>query len=628
MRTLAAALLLGAAVACGPSPDARPPAPSGTLVIVVRQGPERVSFQPKVDRIRRANEQLSAILGHSIQIEIDGSLLPQDHDGAQDVIARLVETVAQDLDTIKEHEPNALPVAAATFERLVVRYSPTESAQRGRRYAVLDRAKKTIDVTLGESRWLALKQNDISDPILRVFDGEQADKYAHVLPDRLSARERRAWLDYHIHQKSKPDPGQALGSVDALTVRGAVTLAKDGDAEARKYLVERTLSDFSTTYHHQQAEVEAAPDGSPFRRAESAFVAWLRDTLPTMTVEEREHVARGLWVFDFRKNRERDPYASFAFPGIDRMAFGFAQADAWSAANHPSRVRVYDDVVGPVRLETARGEFRYQGEGTHNPNFYRWALAAPAREDAFVQGLLARSDPAFVMAAFYNAHTALRDEADYLRFLRRFEASAPHWRAGADVHRAVIYRPSPAVLEEARRQWREVPIARGHALFYFARQADGSYHPEVDWPDMLQGRKPDDAILQDTLALGWQAFELVPTFWRQVQKTSGRLGLVETAALQMLDQDARAMPGHRDVGGILAAVGRIDCEDGDLAEVAALRKWAEAQIPSRPGQRLSQILEATDPKECQPKHRAAPPPRKPAKPKWREGDPLPPKEPW
>lgn len=624
------------AIACGPSPDAQAPAPTGTLVIVIRQGAERVPFQPKVDRIRRANEQLGAILGHSIQVELDGSLLPQDHDGAQDVMARLLETVAQDLDSLKRYEPKAMSFAATKFERLVVRYSPAEAGERGRHHSVLQSADKTLDVVLDESRWLALQKGDISGPLIGAFHGEQTNKYAHVLPNEISPGERKAWMEYQLHKSSRDEPGQKLGSVDILQVRGLVQLAGDGDVEARKYLLQSVFGDFSGTYHHHQADVENAPAGGPFKKAETEYVAWLNGALPSMTVEERAVIARSLWVYDFRKNGERDPWAPWAFPGLDKMAFGFAQADAWVAANHPSRVPVYDDVVAPVRLENAHGEFSFHGEGKHNPDFYRWALAAAPREDAFVKGLLQRKDPQLVSAAFYNAHTALRDENDYLRFLRRFETSPAHWRTGADVHRAVIYRPSTAVLEEARRHWRELPIARATALLYFARQADGSYHPEVEWPDMLQDRKVDDTVLKEEMALGWPGYELLPVYWRQIAHSNNRLTIVEDAALELLKQDIHVPPGHRDIGGILAQIGRLDCEDDDKAEVAALRKWAESQIPSHPGQGLSQIIEETGPNDCKPKKRPAAVvpavkrpigPSAPPKRKWKEGDPLPPKTP-
>lgn len=637
MKRLAAALLVctaiaSGAVACGPSPAAETPAPTGTLVIVIRQGPERVPFQPKVDRIRRANEQLAAILGHSIQIELDGSLLPQDHDGAQDVMARLVETVAQDVDAIKRHEPEAMAFTAATFERLVVRYSPAEAAKRGRLRGQLDRTSKTLDIVLEESRWLALDRSDIASPILRLFGGDQKARYARVLPDQLPANEHDAWLEFHMHRsRNAAEPGQVLGQVDALLVRGAVMIAQEGNAKARKYLITSVFSDFAATYQEHGAETAAAPPGSAFRVAESTYLPWIIAAVPSMSVEEREEIARYLWVHDFKRSGERDPWMAHAFPGFDRMAFGFAQSDAWVASGHPARVRLYDEVVAPVEQDTSHGDLRYNGQGSQ-PHFYRWALAAAPREDEFVKNLLQRRDPRQVMTAFYNAHSALRDEADYLRFLRRFESSPSHWRAGADVHRAVIFRPSTAVLEEARRHWREVPMARAHALLYFARHADGSYHPEVDWPDMLQDRKPDDVVLKETLALGWPGYELLPVFWQEVPRSSGRLAIVEAAALDLLGKDIHVRPGDKGIAGVLAAIGRKDCEDDDRAEVAALRKWAEEQIPSHPGQGLSQILEATDAKECKPKRRPAPPPKKtppkPARPKWKEGDPLPPKDPF
>jgi hypothetical protein len=58
-------LALLAEPGCGPSPAASSAqAPTGTLIVVIRQGPERVPFHPKVARIKLANAQLASILGH------------------------------------------------------------------------------------------------------------------------------------------------------------------------------------------------------------------------------------------------------------------------------------------------------------------------------------------------------------------------------------------------------------------------------------------------------------------------------------------------------------------------------------------------------------------------------------
>lgn len=610
-------------VGCGPSPAATPAeAPSGTLVIVIRQGPERVSFHPKVARIQRANQQIASILGHSLQIELDGALLPQTHDGAEDVIARLVEDLARDLDGLAKEDKRLIPYAREHFERLSVRYSPTEAAAReaephGRRRnaARLDLESKTIDVARREASWLALDRGEISSVIYRAFSAKQDDRYGNVLPDQLAANEHRAWFQYHAHEAHNDRPQGTIGSVHPIRVRGMVVLAststsKDGDLakEARAYLIDHVLDNFSTTYQHQQAEVENAPPGSPFRQSEAAFIGFLRAELPKMSIDERGKVAAHLWIHDFRKDHgDRDRFATYAFPGIDRMQFSFETIDQWIAAGHPSTQsapQAFDVVVSPAIRETRKdGQLHFTHPGRGDGVFYQWVFANRAREDAFVHGLNQRgNDDAFVMTTFYNARRVLREESEYLRFLRRFEASPSIWAVGADVHREVVYRPSAALLEESRRLWREVPHAKGRVLLWFARHGDGSYHPDEDWPDLVQGTPADDVVLDKYLSLGWEAFELLPAAWLGVAKTSGRVRVMTKHATALLSgQDIQARPGGKGVAGTMATVARLLCEDKRTDEVAELRAYAQAELPRRPGSGLSDVIEATDPANCKPR---------------------------
>ncbi|MDF2697196.1 MAG: hypothetical protein K0S65_5579, partial [Labilithrix sp.] len=472
-----------------------PDAPSGTLTIVVRQGPERVPFRPKVARIQRANQQLSSILGHSIQIELDGSLLPQTHEGAEDIIARLVEDVARDLDALAKDDKGALAFARSHFERLTVRYAPAEAAEREDRWrrsprARLDVPSRSVDVARAEAGGLALDRGEIASVLHRAFVAASEGRYANVLPDALPASEHRAWFDYHDHggrTGAKDDPLAHVGSVDALRVRGMLQLhglaANDAalSKDVRAWLV-KSASDFASTYHHHAAEVESAPPASSYRQAETAYMRWLRDELPKMTLDERAKIASHLFVIDFRRDgSERDRFATYAFPGIDPMAFSFDTVDAWIAGGHQGHP-LFETIV-------------CSAGGRCNGDFYRWALASRAREDVLVKGLLQRADLPFAKAVFSHARRTLRDEPDYLRFLRRFEQVPALWKVGADVHREVVYRPSSALLEESRRLWREMPAARGHVLFWFARHTDGSYHPDTDWPDLVQDRPADEVVL-------------------------------------------------------------------------------------------------------------------------------------
>lgn len=603
--------LILALVACGGREAEHP---SGTLVVVVRQGADRVPFHPSVARIQRANAQISSILGHSIQIEIDGSLLPQDHDGAESVIAHVVEDVARDLDDLKK-EPNGtklLAFAGQHFERLTIRYSPAEAAARegGRRRQLHGRLEDTtIDVVQREASFRALDRGDVSDVVYRAYLAASDARYGDITPDRLDASEQRAWFEYHTHGSGRGEGEKTrLGSVVPLRVRGLVMLASGSGevaADARGYLIDQVIDDFATTYHHHQAEVESAPQGSPFRQAEAAFMSWLRAEVPRMSLTERGRLADRLWVHDFRKSHERDVFASFAFPGVDRMSFALSTIDAWIAAGHPMEAalpKAYDVVVSPALLELREGQVHISHPGRGDGVFFRWALAANEREDSLVRAMTARAgDRPFSVSAFANVHRVLRDESQYLRFLRRFESEGALWRVGADVHREGVFRPSPELLEESRRLWRDVPAARGHVLLWFARHADGSYHPKEDWPDLIQGAPADAATLGHFLDLGWEAFEILPAAWPGIAKGAPRTRAVTSHARTLLGEDIRARPGGRNVSGTLAAIGQKLCEEGDVAEIAELRAFATSELPKRPGAGLSDVIEATDPKTCLPR---------------------------
>lgn len=634
--------LLFAAIACGPGP-ASPSGegPSGTLVVVVRQGPERVPFHPKVARIRQANDQLAAILGRSIRIELDGALLPQTREDAEDVIARVVETVAQDAAALARGGEEPIAFARARFERLVVRYAPVEAAERegrgGGRYALarLDEGTKTIDVVRGSARGGVLERGEVAAVVRAAFEGGADDRYARVLPDALPSAEHRGWFDFHVRvgrraAKAAAEPFAVVGSVDGHRVRGMVMLhglARSDAAlarDVRAWLV-RAAGDFASTYHHHAGEVERAPAASPYRRAESAYMGWLRAELPRMTLDERGAIAVHLWVIDFRKpHGERDRYATYAFPGVDRMALAFTTVDAWIAAGHPPLGRakggaahpLFDTIVAPATLDARTDRVRIQRTGRGDGVFYAWALVDRSREDTFVKGVLARNDPQFAASAFVHARRVLRDEPDYLRFLRRFERAPVLWSIGADVLRESGYRPSETLLEECRRLWREVPAARGHALFWFARHADGSYHPDADWPDLLQGAPADDATLDAFLALGGEAFENLPAAWPGVAKSPRRIARVTSRAKERF-----GVPGDRGTVRALVDLARAICKEGSMDELRALRAFAIAELAARPGEGLSDVVEAADPAACKPELATTPSPRAPS-PRATKGAPV------
>jgi hypothetical protein len=492
----------------------------------------------------------------------------------------------------------------------VGRYSPAGAAERGRAAAVLDPRTKTIDVARPTGDWRALDRGEVARAIFRAFGSAETSRYANVMPDALPASEHRAWFDFHDHAPTrKDDPYEGLGnSLSPFRVRGMLrlaalvrddTLAKD----VRAWLVKASGA-FAAAYTHDAPKVESAPPGSSFRAAEAEYMKWLAAELPRMSLDERHEIARVLFVHDFRiPNGERDRYARAAFPGIDRHAFYFAAVDGWIKDGYPPRDPrgsvhpLYGSVVCPIVTEVDHGTpiTREAGRCEHT-GYYGWAVADPAREAVFAKGVLDRNDPRFTAVVFHATRQPMREIGDRLRFLRRFEGAPAHWKIGADalVHDGV--RPGREQLDEARRLWRASPSFRPALLRWFAMHMENAYD-DKEWPELLQGTLLDEAGVASYLADGPEAFRLLPAAWPALAK-GGRARAIIGRMPAILDAKTRVHPGHKDPAGTLAQIADLLCDERALGELAEIHAFAKSELPKRPGDGLSAVVEESSPATC------------------------------
>ena len=600
-------LLLAAVVACGPSPEARDARPSGELVVVIRQGPERVPFRPDVARIKAANEQLSELLGHSIAIEVDGSILPQTHEGAQQVIADLVEAVTRDIDELvterdRYHRPETHAYARQHFQRLVVRYDPSEASRRRRSEARFDPATGTVDVVLAEATPRAIIPGSVAKVFLDAVLVASREHYARTLPAQLPPAEHRAWLAYHSHELPR---GEVVHKLDVIGVRGTLwLLASSSDREiardARAWLLGRGVADLERGYTEDLSAIEASPPGSPFVVAERELVEWLNDEQAGMTLEERGKLAVHLWVPDWRqKNDARGPkLAERAFPGFDKVSFAFTTIDLWIAAGHPSEPETLRAFGEPVEMDWKDGHVHF-GQGISpgrairgGPEFYRWLFADAQRTEVLTRAVRGRADDRFTATVFLQAKHNL-DLVGYLRFLRGFERMPEHWKIGAYVIQQDTSQATVEILEEARRLWRDLPHARGYALFWLGLHAHANHTYDVE--AALAGHVADDSDYASFLDIGLPAVEVLPEIWsglpkqNRVRSTLGRIDAV-------IDRDpsltSRVMIVLEKVAGLL-------CQDGGANEIAELHAFAIAERARRPGAGFAALVDQTD---CKPSH--------------------------
>lgn len=603
-------LLLAAVVACGPSPDARDARPSGELVVVVRQGPERVSFRPDVARIRAANEQLAGLLGHSIAIEIDGAILPQTHEGAQQVIADLVEVVTRDVHELTvERFPEELAYVRQHFRRLVVRYDPAEAARRTAPHdehpaAHFDVPSGTVDVVLARATPEAIVRGSIGRELLTAARNERAARYAEVMPEQLPGAERGAWLAYRTGLMERP---KQTPNVDVVGILGALWLVRKSEltSQAREWLFGTALEQLTVAYQHELPAIRALPRGHRFLVAETEFMRWLEEEQVALTLEERGKLAGSLWTESYERDR---PVTSSprSFPGFDRMSFAFTTIDLWLAAGHPRNSKALLSLVEPVRPVWKAGHLVHERvapdrTGTGD-RFYRWMFEDQQRTDVLARAVKQRDDELFAAAAFYEGAQYL-PEVKYTQFLRSFEDRPAQWRIGAAIFDQSSPREGGAVFEEARRLWRDVPGARAHALLWLAKTNEGRQCSDRCWTDVVRDHVASDADLASFLELDVPAILLVPTVWPALPR-QGRVRPLARRIEYILDRDP-SLAGS--MVHVAVQVAQQLCKERS-PEAAELRAWADTMREKRPGALFSTVVE---PSTCTAAMPAAPLARKP-----------------
>lgn len=618
-RALGILVVAIAALGCGAAPR-EAATPTGTLVVYVRSGAERVPFDPAAARMGQASSQLAAVVGRAVEVEVDGALLPQTREAAEEVLADLLEAVARDLDALRKEEPGAFELARRALARVTVRYSPAATAERGRwgraSAARFDAQGGVVEITRAEARWRALDRGDVASALLAAHRASQAARYARVMPDALPRAEWRAWYDYHRSGAQARDDDPYEGFANALSpfrVRGmlrlhalAVRAGEDALArEARRWLVEASGS-FGSAYHHAREKVLSAPPTSSFRAAESEYVRWLNAELPRMSLDERDEIARHLYVQAPRDDSGGSArYAAWAFPGVDKMAFGLAAVDLWIRDGEPPRGDadprdlhpLYGRLVCPLVVSRERGRVVVRDAGRCDHELYRLAVSEPPLEAALAKAMLDRRNTGFVRVAFTGVRHAAREPLDRVRFLRRFEEAPEVWRVGADVLFEHDYRPSAPQLEEGRRLWRTTPTARGTVLFWFGRHLEHRYD-DHEWPELLQGTLADATVLASYLQGDGERFALVPALWPALAP-AGRMAAITARARTLLDAKEEA-EARRSVASTLVRLALILCADRAVGELAELHAFAQTELPRRPGAGLSDAVAASDPAACKP----------------------------
>jgi hypothetical protein len=563
--------------------------------ISITPKPDTLPFDPRSARLRMATDRLSAIVGHPVGFQFDAALLADYQSGFEDQLVVSIEATARGVTDWKKEEPDAFARSMQLLKRIECHYKVTAESPESKLEAGgalrIDEATHGSELVPEERVYVALREEN---------DAYLDTTLVSKTPDDVKPAERRTYFAYlvrtrpgygSLYERRFNEAQQKLDRVQKLAqsphadvilklLRLATLASSDPPLakDVRAWLWEQ-LDYYGYRYNGDREELSQIGPGTPFRRAEAAYGAWLAVQLAKATDEETLFAARHFFSRDLtgcvRKACKAD---SPVFPGVDLFAVGLGIADEWARAGRPleggagKHAELMDFVVCPYGKDT-RGK-RTRGLGCGAGWVLRSALLDPKR---LADALDARGDPALADAVFANLRSESLELA--IGLLNALDVHKPSWSAAVNVI-AEEESSSSDVAPLASAIWRDHPDRRGAALYLLARTE--SY--EEFWKGF--SRSYGGAIgafdLSGLLDQSPDGLRLVPQIWPALGQGFSRADLIVPRLDAWLPDASQPSAGPR-VRVLSALVDRL-CEDKNAVDLAKLNAWLARRASTRPGE--------------------------------------------
>jgi hypothetical protein len=364
---------------------------------------------------------------------------------------------------------------------------------------------------------------------------------------------------------------------------------------------------FSYAYMSTPDEVRRAPAGSPFRRAEAAYAAWLQRNVAQLEEAQQIELVRAPLFIPQTGLEMRPPdtpsFFEAAFPGFDALGYVLGVADRWIAAGHPSTPEIHDRgslfkaLVCPIG-RTSRGTL--STGGSCNSFFYGYIQETTATRDRFLRALSARHDRPLTETTFF--HLIGGPIPALLEMWRAIEPDPIEWRIATLTFAAPVYgggELSRAFYDESIRLWRQHPDRRGTVLYLLAslEQYNTVRDGLVNWTefDRIFGAKISAADYASYLAQGPLAILRAAGLWNGLGAGFSRV----EPLVPLLDA---YMKGY-DLGAperpLLDIAHRL-CSEHATGDLALLHAYFEKRAAARPSEerRFGLMLDVTSPGRC------------------------------
>ncbi len=576
------ALGLLASTGCAPAHSRTVVENRVSVEIHIAPQPDELPFNPRGERLVAASRQLSALLGHGLQIDIDAALAAEWKSDFEHQLIDSIEGLLRLLTDLREQDAGEFARTTQAFERLECRYSILVEYAK----VTFTGGKLLIEQPAHPTR--LIDYGAVLDAFHDLDVIRQELRFANLEPEAVAPSDAAAYFHWFVkngygyrwekrHQADRPrnDVASSERRLDVISRIVRLYSRVDGrdstlTMEMRKWLMSQLPS-------------LAAASNSPVKGGERVFCDWVQKELPRGSAEERLESFENLFPMD------RAP----ACPQLDRFAMGLREADAWLTSGKPverdatAEYKLIDSTVCPSLRDAERKPERRSG---CRSNWLRFSLHDDALRKRLATALDAR-DPDLTEQLFASLH--YDKKADAIALLRLLDPRKPALGAaltaiaeawGGDL-------PPKEMLIDI---WRAQPARRGDILYIYARAKEESFWRTFVNDFGLVG----EGELGRFLDHGEPAWGHLLNLWPAIDKTHMRIQPVInhlSAAIQDANQPA-AGAALRVLAGIVQRL----CDNRSKAELAALHAALEVRVGAHASERkaLAMLLRDTAPNGC------------------------------
>jgi hypothetical protein len=566
-------------------------------------------------RLKKAVADLSALAGHAVTVTFNLDALPKGRAFCDDLFERFIGLLPKDLERLKAKNAAIFAFGAPALKRVDLDYDGTTD----RSDIDFDRASGRLRLVMAGRGGYPIPSDTLSYVFEKQYEAWVVDHFAKLEPEAVAAAEVSLYFDYLTRLawwgrgaprgRSSDDLANDPQANVLLKVLRFAPLAAKRDAalgaKCRDWLGERHEY-FGRDYLNKPGPVADAPAGSPWKRAERAWVDWMNASFDGFSDEKKRTLLVEMLGYAMPYNNDEGlVWNDAAYPGLKTYDMGMAVIDRWLKAGHPGdnprrsgdkQLQLFIAIASPVKRNSQNSWSVETIE--RRKNWYFHAMRTEALKKRLLAEVLARKDDVFTETVFANLlYTSIhlhgsygkdkRDEwGDFLFFWRGVEADPRQWKVATRVlaEGELSDETKRALYDESAKLWRRYPWARGTLLYFLGI---GIWYPRelVPWKDFgrVFGAPITAKEAGEFLAVSSRSVAVVPAMWPAFGKGWSRADLLVPHLDRFIEDPLTHANNFQDpyqTFGEIANLIKDEKAGGDLARLHAYFKKRVADHPS------------------------------------------------